>query len=131
MDQLVAAYQYSISSGNVTKFLTPYFEANSLTISKCGKEDFQYWAILTSIPETPNTRLLLGELNKIIAVSETRFSNFDGDSVRVMGVAGEIVHVTVYDLIKQEFMAIKCTIASNGYVWLTLGTSGGPPSACG
>ncbi len=86
---------------------------------------------MTSDTGTLSTRFLLGELDKIIAVSETRFSNFDGESVRVMGVTGEVVHVTTYDLVKEELMTVKCTVASNGYVWLTMGTSGGPPPVCG
>lgn len=131
IDQLIVAYQYSILTGNVTKILTPYFEENSLTISKCGKKDFQYWAIATSVTGTSNERFLLGELNKIIAVSETRFSNFDGTSVRVSGVAGEMVLVTIYDLVKDKLMTVKCTVASNGYVWLTVGVSDGPLPVCG
>jgi len=40
--------------------------SNTLTISKCGETDFQYWAIATSVGAVPNGRVLLGELHKII-----------------------------------------------------------------
>ncbi len=125
------AYQYSIATGNITKLTAPYIGDGSLKITKCDKEDFQYWAIVTFMTGTENGRFLLGELNKIIAVSETRFSNFDGDSVRVMGVAGEVVRVTLYDLVKDQVIAVDCTIGPDGSVWLTMGTSGGPPPVCG
>ncbi len=125
------AYQYSIVTGNITKITAPYISDGNLKITKCGKDDFQYWAIVTFMTGTQNGRFLLGELNKIVAVSETRFSNFDGDSVRVVGMAEEVVRVTLYDLVKDEVVAVDCKVGSDGSVWLTMGTSGGPPPVCG
>jgi len=104
--------------------------SNTLTISKCGETDFQYWAIATSVGAVPNSRVLLGELNKIIPVSETRFLNIDSDKVLMRGVPGEMVAVSVSDPVKAEAMTVECTIGQDGTAVLVMGTATDPPPHC-
>lgn len=101
-----------------------------LTISKCGKDDFQYWAVITSVTALPNGRFLLGELNKIIPVSESRFSNLDSGLVTVHGVPGEVVTVSVFDMIKDMVFTVACTIHDNGATMLIMGSTGDEPPYC-
>ena len=130
IDQFIIAYQYSISTGNITNLVLPFLKDNTLTISKCGRADFQHWAIVTSVSALPNGRYLLGELNKIIPVSEMRFSNFDAGVVRVWGVVGEVVRVSVFDLVGNKLTAVKCVIGEDGSTTLHMGSTGDPPPYC-
>ena len=103
---------------------------HGLTISKCGKDDFQYWAIITSVAALPNGRYLLGELNKIIPVSESRFSNWDSGVVTVHGMPGEVVTVSVFDMIKDVVFTVACTVHDNGATMLIMGSTGDEPPYC-
>ena len=87
-------------------------------ISKCGKADFQYWNIA---PVLDNGWALLGELNKILPVSETRFLSIEiRDPVKqqylvvLRGVAGETVPVTLYDSKEKKIMTVSCTVSPAG-----------------
>ena len=62
---------------------------------------------------------LLGELNKVLPVSETRFvdiitSNGDIHVVYLSGVPGEVVPLTVYDTGTGTTEVHNCTIDSSG-----------------
>lgn len=124
VNELIVAYQFNISSVQPTQLVSPAMKNNRLTVSKCGKSDFQYWVIITSRPALPHGRLLLGELNKIIPVSETRFSNLTSETVTVHGVAEEVVIVSVYDMVKDEVATVSCKIPDSRVSMLYLGHSG-------
>ena len=88
----------------------------TLDISECSTTDFQYWSIA---PIMSDGWALLGELNKVLPVSKTRFVDLlivDGSIhvVYLVGAPGERVSVTVYDSSTGISEAIICTISSSG-----------------
>ena len=114
------AIQYTLD-GNVTN-VTNFGSDSALYISNCDKSDFQYWVIP---PFLPFGYTLLGELNKIIPVSEQRFSDIivsdNTVMVKVNGVPTEKVPITVYDNNAKKTQVIECTISESGTNWLVLG----------
>lgn len=120
------AFQYTLDGTvtRVTEFgsLSNFGPDTTLNISQCGKTDFQYWVIP---PYFPFGYTLMGELNKITPVSEQRFSdvilNDDVVMVKVSGVPGEKVPVTVYSTFTKKPQVINCTISESGDNWLVLG----------
>ena len=122
------AFQYTLD-GTVTKITEFGTEENfgpntKLTISKCGKSDFQYWVIPPNL--TSNGVTLLGELNKIIPVSAARFSDVtisDNDvMIKINGVPSEKVSVALYDRYStsNKIQTVNCTVSASGVSWLTL-----------
>jgi hypothetical protein len=109
----------------ITEFGTPsdFGPDTKLNISKCDKIEFQYWVI----PPYLMTRglVLLGELNKIVPVSEARFSDIvitaDDVMVKVHGVPTEKVPVTVYSMSTKKVQVVGCTISASGVNILSLG----------
>ena len=88
----------------------------TLDISECSATDFEYWSLA---PIMSNGWALLGELTKVLPVSETRFVSLiteDGDIhvVYLTGEAGEIVPLTVYDTSSGATEVHSCTIDSSG-----------------
>ena len=114
------AFQYNLD-GNITN-VTSFGADSGLFISPCGKTDFQYWVIP---PFLPFGYTLLGELNKIIPVSEQRFSDITVSdntvTVKVNGVPTEKVPITVYDNSAKKTQVIECTISESGTNVLVLG----------
>lgn len=114
------AFQYDVRTGRV--FGIEDFSNNSITVEKCGKEDFKYIVIA---PLFVNGMALFGELNKFVTVSETRFPQFDatGNSVfaTVRGVPSERVTVTVYN--GYGTVTVDCAIGDSGYADLTIAQS--------
>ena len=107
------AYNYTLE-GLVST--TVKFGINdSLTVPACGKTDFQSWNLA---PILPNGLALLGELNKILPVSETRFvsaSTFGSEATFfLVGVPGEMVSVTLYNTKSNELVVLNCIIGSSG-----------------
>ena len=120
------AFRYTLD-GNITeivKFGTQlsFGPDTALNIAQCGKSDFQYWVIP---PYIPFGFSLLGELNKITPVSEQRFSDIiisdDYVKVKVNGVPGEKVYVTVYENNVNVTQVMECTISESGTNVLVLG----------
>ena len=87
--------------------------------------DFHYWNLA---PILNNGWALLGELNKIIPVSETRITNILNVGmdylVSVTGVEGEKVSITAYDTASSQAVVYACTISPSGQNILYL--PGGP-----
>ena len=87
----------------------------SLSIPECSVTDFQYWILA---PIFDNGWALLGELNKIIPVSETRFIDLSvvGDAyiAHLVGVQGEKVPVSVYNTHNETTTVYTCTIGPSG-----------------
>ena len=122
------AFQYTLD-GTVTKitqFGTPsdFGPDTKLNISQCTKVDFQYWVI----PPYLMSRglILLGELNKIVPVSEARFSDIivtaDDVIAKINGVPTEKVPVTVYSMSTNKSQVVDCTISASGVNILSLST---------
>ena len=108
----------------ITQFGTPgdLGPDTKLTISQCGKVDFQYWVIPPSLMS--HRLVLFGELNKIVPVSEARFSDIintvDDVIVRVNGVPTEKVPVTVYSIPTNKVQVVECIISASGVNALSL-----------
>ena len=107
------AYNYTLD-GTVTTMMK--FGVNDpLTVSACGKTDFQSWNLA---PIFSNGLALLGELDKVIPVSETRFTGtrFYGPdfAIFLVGVPGEAVSITLYDTTASELIVVKCVVSSSG-----------------
>ena len=120
------AFQYFLD-GNVTKitqFGTPsdFGPDTKLNISQCGKVDFQYWVIPPYL--MTHGLVLLGELNKIVPVSEARFSDIvitaDDVMVKVNGIPTEKVPVTVYSMSANKVWVVDCIISESGENILSL-----------
>jgi hypothetical protein len=87
-----------------------------LNIAQCSVTDFQYWSLA---PILSDGWVLLGELNKVLPVSETRFTELittDGaiHVVYLTGVPGERVTITAYDTNTGNTEVHNCTISSTG-----------------
>ena len=70
--------------------------------------------------------ILLGELNKVVPVSEARFSEIivtaDDVMVRVDGVPTEKCPVSVYSMSTNKTQVVDCIISTSGVNILSLGT---------
>ena len=127
-----SAFQYALD-GTVTKIVEfgtedDFGPDTKLSISQCGKSDFQYWMIPPN--QTSNGVTLLGELNKIVPVSAARFSDIilsDNDvMVKVNGVPSEKVPVTLYNKSTHDdkIQVVDCTISESGVNWLSFSIGG-------
>ena len=110
------AFTYTLD-GTVRKAMN---FTGTLYISECSATDFQYWSIA---PIGPNGWALLGELDKVVSVSKTRFDNLitvgrDIHFVYLSGVPGEKVTITAYDVSTGVTEANTCTINSSGTISL-------------
>ena len=89
---------------------------SQISIPVCDRHDFQYWVIAPLLPASDFA--LLGELNKIIPVSETRFQNILWDSkgyiINVLGYPGETVTVTMYHTVLGRTYSASCQITTYG-----------------
>ena len=88
----------------------------TLDISECSATDFEYWSLA---PIMSNGWALLGELTKVLPVSETRYLSLISDDggihvVHLIGDPGEIVPMTVYDTRTGATETHSCTIDSSG-----------------
>ena len=89
---------------------------DSIPLKECGRDDFEYWLIAPVIPETGGA--LLGELNKIVSISEQRiltiFNNNDVYYANLRGASGEVVYMSSFDLQSGKITTVKCVLASDG-----------------
>ena len=113
------AFQYTLD-GTVTKY-QPFDSKLPLAVQKCNKTNFQYWGIA---PVLNSGWAILGELNKVIPVSETRFEMFMSGNMKqkyfanLRGVPGEEVMVTVFK--EPTSFQVKCVIGASGTAFLTV-----------
>ena len=116
------AFQYTLD-GRVTKMVN-FGSDTKLDIAQCDKSDFQYWIIA---PYLPNNLSLLGELTKIITVSETRYSDFRFISysntlmLKVSGAPNEVVMTSFYYKNTGTTQTISCYIGATGINILSIG----------
>ena len=95
----------------------------SLAVSACGRADYQYWVLA---PVVLDSVVLLGEMGKVVSVSETRFKSVtnttDAVNVTMAGTAGEMV--TVAATVGTKSMAgvryFTCPIPSSGVTTLSV-----------
>ena len=116
------AFQYTLD-GRITKMLD-FGSDTKLDIAQCDKSDFQYWVIA---PYLPNNLSLLGELTKIVTVSETRYSDFRFISysnvltLKVSGAPNEVVMTSFYYKNTGTTHTISCYIGTTGINTLSIG----------
>ena len=105
------AFSYTLD-GKIQKAMT---FTDSLNIPASSTTDFQYWSLA---PILNNGWALLGELNKIIPVSTTRFIDIEQIgmqyTVYIVGVPGEMVPITAYDTGSSKAEVYDCTISATG-----------------
>lgn len=97
-----------------------FSNTNSLVIDKCGRSDFQYWLIAPMICNLNG--VLLGELDKIVTVSEARIASItlsesrDGNvcTIAMRGSPGETVHMTTYGITTSEAVTTSCVVGADG-----------------
>ena len=115
------AFQYTLD-GRVTKVVL-FMEGTKLNIAQCDKSDFQYWVIAPYLLNY-NRVVLLGELTKIIPVSETRYkfiSYSDTLMLRVSGAPNEVVMTSFYYLYAGITKTVSCLIGTAGINLLSIG----------
>ena len=87
-----------------------------LLLGPCGQGDFQYWSIAPILGYT--LWALLGELDKVVTVSEARFTEITGTwrefTVHLAGTPGETVNVALYYVFYIKPLIVPCKISSSG-----------------
>ena len=87
-----------------------------IPLKKCDRDDFEYWLVAPVLPGTGGA--FLGELNKIVSVSEQRVLTIIlfGDTyvIKLRGAPGEVVYMSTYDLKSSKIVTAKCTMDSDG-----------------
>lgn len=87
-----------------------------LTINSCDRNDFQYWYIAPVFDGTGGA--LLGELNKIVPISEQRVLTvikFGNEYVvKLRGAPGEVVSMSTFDMESGKVYTVDCTMDSTG-----------------
>ena len=106
-----------------------------IPLSACGKDDFQYWILAPVVPGTGTA--LFGELDKVVSISEQRFSSITagkgrggggergGDYVlRVRGAEGERVALWTYSVSDGSSRQTSCHFESGGMKEITITDNG-------
>lgn len=90
-------------------------------VQPCNRSDFQYWTIAPVFNDIE--MVLIGEMNKVLTVSETRFQRIEyfenSYIVHMEGAPGEIVDISVYDY-KSDIKTVNCQFSSSGTTVLRL-----------
>lgn len=103
--------------GKTTKVINIASYDTKLDITQCDKTDFQYWIIA---PYLTSDVALLGELNKIVTVSETRYSDLrlsTSDTTLTMKVKGapdKLVLTSFYYIKSDTIKTVSCYIGTTG-----------------
>ena len=104
-----------------------FTSSSSLTIEPCGRQDFKYWTIAPLLEGTGMA--ILGELDKVITVSETRFKSISRFGsvyvISLVGAPGETVPITVYT-VTGTAAVVTCKMSSGGTAVLHI-----PQMMCG
>ena len=103
---------------------------NIIPLTKCDRSDFEHWLVAPVFPGTGGA--LLGELDKIVPVSEQRVLTIIkfGDTyvVKLRGAPGEEINMSTYDLKSSKVVTVQCTMAEDGTG--TLGFSDAASPSC-
>lgn len=110
------AFQYTLD-GKLRRNIV-HIKANTdlIPLKKCGRSDFEYWIIAPVFPGAGGA--LLGELNKIVTISEQRVLTVikfeDTYVVKLRGAPNETVKMSTYDFSTSKIVTVNCTIAADG-----------------
>ena len=106
-------------SGKVTAAMN----VTSLAVPACGRADYQYWVLA---PVIQDKVVFLGEMGKVVSLSETRFKSIAYTAgtvnVKMAGNPGEMVTVaaTIDSKSMEGLQYFTCMIPSSGMVTLSL-----------
>ena len=109
------AFSYELG-GKVTKQLNVTTNESSIPLASCGRADFQYWVLSPLI--TSFDTVILGELDKIITFSHTRFVDVilrnDITMIYMVGTAGETVNVSFMNALTEDVATTSCVVGPDG-----------------
>ena len=110
------AFQHSFS-GKISSAMN----VTTLEVPACGRSDYQYWILA---PVVLDELVFLGEMEKVVSLSETRFKSiaYSANTVEMAGTAGEMVTVgaTIGSKSTEGLKYFTCKIPSSGMTTLTL-----------
>ena len=102
-------------------------------VRACNRSDFQYWTFAPVFNDIEMA--LIGEMNKIITVSETRFQSIkdsglygggSGYMVHLQGVPDEEIDISILDIKTNDMKIVTCQFPSSGTTVLHI-----PDMTCG
>ena len=113
----MVAYRSSIISTTVFD-IANFTQSSPIKISMCMEPAFQLW-VLAPILGHGTDASLLGELDKVIKVSPTRFTSIESNDgynhiIYIRGAPQEVVHVSFLQIILLGVYTVDCTISSDG-----------------
>ena len=114
----MVAYRNSILDIQRVFNVTNITQSSPVTISICSETSFQFW-VLAPILGHGTDAVLLGELDKVIKVSPTRFISIESNDgynhvIDIRGPPQEVVHVSFLHIILLDIYTVDCTIGSDG-----------------
>jgi hypothetical protein len=103
-------------SGRIYFAVNFTYPQECFSVGPCGREDFQYWTVA---PVMMNSVFaFLGEWNKIVTVSATRFTNIEHTgsqtAISLIGAPGERVEVAFFNIFAVYPTIVQCLIAQSG-----------------
>ena len=107
------------SIGHTALFnLTKINQHSPVPVRKCSQKRFQLWLLAPVLGNGTDT-VLLGELDKVIKVSVTRFTDIQtldnyNHVISMQGAPDEIVHVSFLNTVLSDVYTVNCTISSDG-----------------
>ena len=109
------AFSYELG-GKVTNQLNVTTKDSSIPLAPCGRSDFQYWVLSPII--TSFDTVILGELDKIVTFSHTRFIDVtlrnDVIMIYMIGAPGETVNVSFMNALTQDTATTQCVVGADG-----------------
>lgn len=111
------AFRYNLG-GEVFKQVNITNSGSTIPLVACGALDFQYWVMAPVLQVFGMFTVILGELDKVITFSHTRFTDVTAYNgmvvISMVGVPGETVRVSFMDPLIQKVSTAKCVIQSGG-----------------
>ena len=91
-------------------------------VRACNRSDFQYWTFAPVFDDIEMA--LIGEMSKIITVSETRFQSVEASKLRdggtasymvtMQGAPDEVIDISILDLKTNDMKTVTCKFPSSG-----------------
>lgn len=92
--------------------------SSAIRASQTAPQDFQYWIIAPFLPGIGTA--VLGELNKVVTMSETRFKDitYSGNEYvfTVAGAPGEVVTLSIFGYYTRIMTYVSCKVPDAGTV---------------
>lgn len=111
------AFRYELG-GKVIKQLNVTTSQSSIPLASCGSTDFQYWVLSPTLSVLGEFIIILGELDKIVTLSHTRFTDItlrnDVIVIHIFGSPGETVNVSFMDALTEDVATTSCVVGADG-----------------